>query len=228
MARNWVSIKDKIKDIGDEYAPERLPSTMEWEEGSPSVTLPFGATKWTETVTVRDADIVPEKIKEWVNILWVTWTYNPIVTNLSVSITWDSEMTEDTNTIYNMVLTMSWTIWAENVAVVVTLPTNIDYVSSVDWVNSWQSITWTIWDLVWNYTRQFTISSNDIAAWYNITAVLTTDTNNEWTETWSKTIDVVSWGWWPIIWCPDPDASNYTEWADESSVDNRNMCEYNW
>lgn len=146
----------------------------------------------------------------------------PPQTNLSISITGADEANEWQNTIYNMILTMTGVQWAENVVATVTLPANIDYVASVDWVNAGQTITWTIGDLVGNYTRQFTITSDNIATGYEITAVLTTDTANIGTATASKVIDVVEAPSGPILGCMDPEAINYNPNATEHD-DN---CQY--
>lgn len=145
-------------------------------------------------------------------------------TNLSLSITGADEANEGSNTIYNMVLTMTGLIWAEWTQVVITLPAWISYVWSVDGVNDWQIITWTIGDLIGNYVRQFTIVSSTQAV-YNITGVLTTSTANFGTATASKEITVIEpMGPPPISeWCKDDEAMNYnpSAWSH-----NQSLCVY--
>lgn len=93
---------------------------------------------------------------------------------------------------------MAGIVGAENVVAVVTLPEGISYVSSVDGVNVGQTISWTIAELIGNYTRNFTIIGATLGE-YTLSAVLTTDTNNTGTASATKDIEVVGGDPEPVL-----------------------------
>lgn len=128
-----------------------------------------------------------KKCLVWV---WKKGAWNP-KTNLSLSITGANSFVEWANTQYTASLVLTWFIGSPTTVLTVTLPAWITYLSSSDsWSESSWVITWTLWDLMANKSVTFTVTSEDPAAWYEITWAVVSDFGNIWTATASKDIEV--------------------------------------
>ena len=145
----------------------------------------------------------------------IMWWWSPLPeTNLSIAITWPDEFTENLNTVYTAELTFTGIIGSPTTVLTVTLPAWITYVSSSDgWTHNAGVITWTLWDIPASAKNiTFTVTSETVWTWYEITGGLTSWYVNNGTTTANKFVDVIEW-WQPIEWRVNwiPSDQNITE-----------------
>ena len=122
----------------------------------------------------------------------------PIITDLSLAITWPVSFIEWADQEYTAAVTIDWVMWSNDVVVSVDLPSWISFVSASDWwTHSNWTITWNLWDTIANKNLTFTVGSTTPAE-YVLSWEITAGYSNKWTKVASKNLEVLESIWFTV------------------------------